>query len=346
MSKPKQSKNNKSYDDLTSSIKSGEIGNFYIFHGEERYLLDHCLKSLRFSLCPDGLNGFNYKYYNGKDLSFEEFGDAVNTFPAFAERTMIEIHDFDLFKNDDKKLFCEVFSDLPDYVCLVFVYSFIEYKPDGREKLTREILSCANVVDFNAQEQDKLVKWIKRHFSDAGKYIGTTDAEYLAEITGGFMTTLYGEIGKIAAYSTHETITRNDITAVVSPVLDTLVYNLTDAVISRENSRALRLLDELFQMREAPHKIIYSVSLKLRQLLAARICLENKLGKNLLMDTCGIRHEFQANSLLKTANKSTLSECRSAVLLCSEAAFELNSTAEPESGIIDLVLKLTQKIKH
>jgi len=291
-------------------------------------------------LCPEGLDSFNYKRYEGKGLSVEEIEDAVNTLPAFAERTMIEIHDFDIFKCDEKQRLLDMFSDLPDYTCLVFIYSTVEYKPDGRQKINKDILKYADVVDFVIQDQDKLVKWIRRHFLDAGKNISAGDAEYLAFITGGSMSTLNGEIEKTAAFSKQENITRADIDAVVTPILDTVAYKLTDALVSRDNKRALQVLDELFQMREAPHKLIYSVSLKMRQLLVARICIEKNLGSTALMDICGIRHEFQARTLISTANKTTLTDCRAAVLFCSETALELNSTTDPESRMVELVTKL------
>lgn len=313
----------------------------YIYHGEERYLLERSLSGLRAQLCPGGPDGFNYKRFDGKGLSIDELEDAVNTYPAFAERSFIEIHDFDIFKNDQKQHLCDIFADLPDYICIVFIYSIIEYKPDGRQKINKELLKNANVIEFTVQEQDKLIRWIKRHFKDAGKIISTGDAEYLAFITGGFMTVLNGEIEKTAAYAKHETVSRNDIDAVVTPVLDTVAYKLTDALVSRDDIRALSTLDELLQMREAPHKLMYSISMKMRQLLAARICVENNLGKNELMEMCGIRHEFQARSLLNTAGRTTLSYCRDSVLFCSAAALELNSTADPESRMIELVSKLT-----
>jgi DNA polymerase-3 subunit delta len=331
-----------SYDNLVSSIKSGQIGSLYLFYGEERYLLEHSLSRLRAELCPGGLDGFNYKRFDSKSFDIDEFDDAINTFPAFAERTMIEIHDFDIFKSDAKPRLCEIFSDLPDYVCIIFVYSTIEYKPDGRQKINKEILKFANTVDFVVQNQDKLVKWIKRHFQDAGKNINTANAEYLAFITGGFMATLNGEIEKTAAYSKQENITREDIDAVVTPVLDTVVYKLTDALVSRDSIRGLRIIDELFQMREAAHKLMYSISLKMRQLLAARICIESKIDKAVFMEMCGIRHDFQARTLLGTASKATLTKCRDAVLQCSKTALELNSTADPESRMVELVVMLLQ----
>ncbi|MCL2820509.1 MAG: DNA polymerase III subunit delta [Oscillospiraceae bacterium] len=340
MDKFKKTKNDSSYPDLISAIKAGSLDKLYIFHGEERYLLDRCLISIRELLCPGGLDSFNYKRFDEKNLPIDEFEDAVNTMPAFAEKTLIEIHDFDVFKNTSKERLCDFLSDLPDYVCVIFVYNTVEFKPDSRLKINKEILNFVTVVDFMTQEQDKLVNWIKRHFKDAGKNISTGDAEYLAFITGGLMTVLNGEIEKTAAYSKTETITKTDIDAVVTPVLDAVTYKLTDALINKENKKAVRILGELYQMREAPHKIMSAIAIKIRQLLAARICLDNKLGKTELMNMCNIRHEFQARNLMATAGKTTLADCRKAVLFCSETAMELNSTAEPEAGMTELIAKL------
>jgi len=337
---PQKSKDGNSYKSLAASLAVGQIGTFYILHGDERYLLERSLGEIRKHLCPDGLGGFNYKRFEGRSILTDDLEDAINTLPAFAERTLVEVHDFDIFKSENKNRICEILSDLPDYVCVVLIYDTVEYKPDGRMKLDKDILKRAEVVEFTVQEQNNLVKWIKRHFSDSRKLISTSDAEYLVLITGGYMSSLHGEIEKVAAYSQGDTVTRADIDAVVTPVLDTVAYKLTDALIRREHNAAMRILDELFQMRESPHKLIYSISLKMRQLLAARVCIDSNLGKNALIEMCGIRHEFQARILLDSARKTTVRNCREAVLLCAQTAFELNSAPEPEARMIELIAKL------
>lgn len=329
-----------SYTKLNESIKTGEVERLYIFHGSERYLLERGIVNLRSFICPDGTQSFNYRRFEGKSLSADEIEDAVNTLPMFAERTLIEIHDFDIFASVHREHMRDILSDLPDYVCLVFSYDTLEFKPDGRVKVNKEILGFACVLEFVVQDSQKLVKWIMRHFKDAGSEITSADAEYLAFITGGFMTTLHGEIEKVAAYSKSATVSRKDIDAVVTPSLDAVSYKLTDAIVAREHKQAAKLLDELFQMREAPHKLIYSISLKMRQLLAARVCLENKLSKREFMDMCSIRHEFQAGKLMSTAGKSNLEDIKKKVLACSETSLELNSTSEPESRMIELLTRL------
>ena len=336
----KNKKSSGSYTDFEASLKSGKIGNLYIFYGDERYLLERSLESLRAIICTDGLDSFNYKRFEGKTLSTEALEDAVNTLPAFADRTMIEIHDYDIFKGDQRVQLCELFSDLPEYVCIVFIYSTIEYKPDGRYKINKDILKYACAVEFVPPDQDRLIKWIQRHFHDAGKKISQSNAEHIAAITRGLMTTLNGEIEKAAAYAKTEYVTRKDIDTVVTPVLEAVAFNLSDALVSRDNAGALRLLDELFQMREEPHKLIYIISLKMRQILAARVFIEKNLGKSEFIRMCGLRHEYQAQILFNTARKTNLADCRDAVLLCSACALELNNAAEPESRLIELVTKL------
>ena len=358
-----------SYDRFSASLKAGEVGRLYIFHGEERYLLEHSLHELRRRLCPGGLDGFNYKRFDGKDLTVTALDEAIEASPVFADRTFIEIHDYDVFKgkkgaessddgsqtpakkkktapdkDDDKAKLAGILSNLPDYVCVAFLYDTLTYKPDGRLKIDKEILQNAEVVAFNTQEQSRLTKWITRHFEAAGKHISRADTEYLALITDGYMATLIGEIAKITAYSDSETVTRSDIDAVVTPVLSAIAYKLTDAIIARKYKTALSILDELYQMREPAHKILFSISLKMRQLLAARVCIDNKLSKKDFMEMCGIRYDFQATILLDTARRTTLDKCADAVMLCSHAAFDLNSSTEPESRLVELILQLAHKV--
>ena len=325
---------------LSESLSAGNIGKFYLFHGEERYLLRSSLEQLRKKLCPEGLDGFNYKRYDGKNLKIEELFDAINTLPASAERTLIEVHDFDVFKHDQKQKLADIFADLPSYVCIVLIYDTIEYSPDRRVKLNTQILSMAEVIEFVVQDQNKLVNWIKRHFIDAGKKISSADAEYLAFITGGYMNNLYGEIGKTAAYAKGESITRDDVDAVVTPVLDTVAYKLTDAISKRDHASAVKILDELIRMRESPHKLLFSISLKMRQILTARVCIDAGAGTAKLREICGINHEFAAKALMETARRLKLPVCRNAVLLCSETAFLLNSSSQPEARLTELIAKL------
>ena len=350
------------YKLIDAAIKNGKVGSLYIFHGEEHYLRDRYIESLRKHLCPNGLDGFNYKRFEGKTLTADLLEETIDTLPVFSDRTFIEIRDYQLFprkrdsdeppsektkKKDAKKTrrmdeppMQRILTSLPDYVCVLIIFDTIEYKPDTRTKYSKDILQHAQVIEFSVQDRGNLTKWLMNHYKTAGKKIGRAEAEHLIHITGGHMSTLKNEVEKTSAFSKDEFITRSDIDAVVIPELDAIVYQLSDAIIKREHIKAIRILDELLRMREAPQKLIFSISLKMRQLLAARACIESKLGKPDLMKMCAINYDFQAQMLLDTARKTTLHNCCRAVLDCAQAALDLNSAPDPEARMVELVARL------
>ena len=346
---------------IDSAINDNQLGNFYVFHGDEHYLRDRYIEKIRKFACPDGIDGFNYRRFEGANLTIPELSYAIDTLPVFSDKTLIEIHDFNIFQKsgssdegeEDTSVTTEsdtsktepillgILSNLPDYVCLLIIYNTIEFKPDKRKKVNKEILKNAQVIEFAVQNQSDLFKWVTKHYKHIGKRIGRPEVEYLVHITGGYMATLKNEIEKTAAHSKSDYITRADIDAVVVPVLDAIIYQLTDSIIKRENHKAMQIFDELLRMREIPQKLIFSISLKMRQLLAARICVETNPDKKYLMDICGIRYDFQAKMLMDTARKTSLDYCRQAVVDCADAAFDINCTSDPESRLLELVMKLT-----
>jgi DNA polymerase-3 subunit delta len=337
----KKKPENTEFETLKQAVKEGSLGKLYIFHGEERYLLENFVAQIRSRLVPDDFAEFNHRRFDGS-FPIDELFAATDTLPVFTERTLIEVHDYDIFKANDetKQRLIELFSDLPEYLCLIFIYDTVEYKPDNRQKLASALKTFGSVVEFSIQEQPKLIKWIKTHFKETGKDIDTPAAEYLAFITGGLMTSMNSEIEKVSAYAPGNLITREMIDAVVTPVLDAVTYKLTDCIAQKQFDEAASLLDELFSMREPPHKMIYSISLKMRQLLMARLCLNSGQGEKRLMDICGIRYDFQARSLMSSARQMTLEECRNAVLSCTETAYFMNTSGDPEALLIELLLRL------
>ena len=332
----KKDNSNTEYDALRADLSAKTPRRFYVFYGEERYLLERCAAELHKLVLPDESNeSFNYVRFPSMPEA-AALRDAVDTFPFFAERSLVEVMDCDL-RNLDALL--PLLRDLPEHACLVFICGG-DVKPDKRTNAVKELCKLALVVEFRLQEQSKLIPWIRRHFRDAGRQISASDAEYLAFLTDGLMANLVSEIGKVAAHTTNELITRDDIDALVTPTPEVELYKFTDAVVTRDFRSAANVLSTLFAMREAPHKISFALTSRLRVLLLARLYLDaGKSAPSELMRTTGIRYEFQARALLTAARRVSVSDCKTAISLCCATAFSLNDGAD-EDAIIDLLIRL------
>ena len=340
---------NSEYLALKKAISDKRLRKLYLFHGDERYLLEYYLGQIRKNLLAGGLEEFNYKRFDGRSLSLSLLAEAIDSLPVFAEQTLIEVHDFDVFKSSDetKSALLELLSDIPDYACVIFIYDTVALEGDFRLKLNAALKKIMTIVEFQVQDSSELANWIERRFKALGKRIDRQTSEYLAFITGGLMTALIGEIEKIGAYSNDTVITQEAIDAVTTPVLDAVSWKLTDALTRGSFDTSAKVLQELLDMREPPHKLIYAISIKMRQLLAAVVCMESRLGIRELMDICDIRYEFQAKSLFDCARKTQRSWCVSAVRMCAVTAYELNSGGRDGADqLTDLLLRLAVSKKQ
>ena len=323
---------NKGYQKLKSDLSAGNIGQVYIFYGEESYLREYYLGEIKKKLVPAGFEEFNYHRLSGKTLTMQELNEAVEAMPMMAERTLIVVTDCDLFKlpEEQRTALIALLNDFPPYCCLVFVYDLIEYKPSKTYKKLYEALDKnAQSVKFEAQERSDLINWIGRRFRALGKGIDAQTAEYLIFTCGALMTGLLPEIEKIGAYAKGKNITIDDINAVADPVLDAVVFDMTNAITKRDYGRASELLGQLLKKQEEPFVILAVISKELRRIYTARIALDNGRDKLWLMELWGMRSDYPARLLLEAARKTTDEWCSQSLLMCQR----LDQRMKSEKGI-------------
>ena len=268
----------------------------------------------------------------------------MDCLPMMAERTLVLVTDFDLFKagEKDREAYAKLFAQLPDYCCLVFLYDLLDYKGDARTKLAAALKQYGTVVNFPRQDQGDLVDWVRRRFKALGKDIDSRLALDLIFLCGDLMTNLIGEIEKIGAYSKQKHITKADIDAVATPQLDAVVFRMTDAIGEGKFDKAMSVLGELYQMQEPPIKIMWSLGRQMRQLYSARLALEQGRGSAYVASLWGIK-PYPADKLMTSAKRFSLKWCRRAVVRCGQTDLAMKSTGQDGQELLtSLLLELAQ----
>ena len=132
---------------LKADLKAGEPGRCYLFCGEEAYLRDYYLGRIKEALLPAGMEEFNLHELEGKTFTLHALEEALDCLPMMSRRTLVLVSDLDLFKSEELRSgLAALLPQLPDYVCLIFLYDLIEYKPDARTKLAAALREHATVV--------------------------------------------------------------------------------------------------------------------------------------------------------------------------------------------------------
>ena len=138
--------------------------------------------------------------------------------------------------------------------------------------------------------------------------------------------------------------TRQDIDAVAIPVIDAVVFQMTDAIAAGNFDKAAEVLGELLHMQEAPIKLLAVLGKQLRQLYTARLAIEHRKGVPYLMELWGMRSAYPAERLMQSARRFSLPWCRRAVLRCGQTDLAMKSTgADGEELLIGLLMELAVK---
>ena len=331
---------NTAFQQLKAAIKASQPENLYIFHGEEIFLLRHYLEQLKKLLLDELTESFNFHRLTNETFDLQSFADAVENLPMMAEHTFVQVDDVDLFKmsESDREKIIDVISDVPEYCTVVFVYETVQWKPDKRlKKLWDAIENNASIVEFAKQEQKDLIAWIGRHFAARKKRISNDLCAYLIDITGGTMTALSSEISKICAYSGADEIHRTDIDAVTEPVLDAVVFQMTDLLGQGRFPQALQKLQQLLKMQQDPIAILGAVGTQFRRIAAARILLDHGGNISELMKLCGMT-EYPARKTMETARSFSAEFCKKAMELILETDYKMKTSYDDNERLLELLI--------
>lgn len=327
---------------LRRRLRADGPARVYFLYGEEDYLREAFFEEIK-KLCVDGESDFNHRRLSGEGLSMTELSEAVNALPFFAERTLVEVRSFELnrFRDSQSAELVAILSDIPDYCTLVLIPP-TEYEPDGRLASFKAVKKYGEAINFTRQSGSTLINWIQRRFAAMEKSISRGDAEYLAFISSSLMNRMIPEIEKIGNYAQGSVVTREDIDAVAHHLPEARVFEMTEKLASRDFDGAVGILSELMQMKdEPPIKTLAVVGKQMRNLYAARVALDRKLGKSYVSETCGVKFDFVAERLMNSARGFTEVQLSHAVRLCAETDYRMK-TGGGDNG--ELLCELIMRI--
>ncbi len=333
---------------LKRVIRGGNPENLYIFHGEEVFLLHHYLEQLKKAVLDEMTESFNFHRFTGENFEPLAFAEAVENLPMMAQRTLVQVDEVDLFRmpEESRSRLADVLCDIPEYCTVVFTYETTAWKPDKRQKRLWEAVSAGQIVEFAKQSQRDLISWVSRHFAACGKQIAPELCAYLIEITDGTMTSLSGEIRKIAAYSGADTIRKSDIDAVTEPVLDAVVFRMTDQLAAGAYDAALQTLEKLLKMQQEPIAILGAVGGHFRRLSAARTLLDNGKGVQELRELYSLT-EYPARKAMDAARRFQPAFCAKAAALILETDYRMKTSFDDPQRLLEiLLLRLAQEAKN
>jgi DNA polymerase-3 subunit delta len=187
-------------------------------------------------------------------------------------------------------------EQMPETTVLVLVDGEVK----GQNPLLKKLSSLAEVKTFPLLRGRDLKAWIQKRVKGEGGSITPQALNLLAELIGGDLWAMEGEIQKLLLYSQERPIGEDDVRQLVSCVQEASIFALVDAVAEGRTELAQRILHRLYLDGMAPIYILVMITRQFR-LIAQAGDLEKGLSRLQIQDRLGLKSSYSLDKTLGQA---------------------------------------------
>ena len=311
------------YDEFVKYLKQDKMDkNLLLLYGEEVFLKEHSKTELLKKIMPAQMPEFNVFEFEGRKYDLNAVDEAIEALPVMSDTKLLLFHNSNIFTitgkdtatKEYKEFWDKRLKDIPEDVYIVFD----EDKVDKRSGLYKRLLKLNAYAEFSYLSENKMINWTIGLFKTLGKVISPHDAKYLIEITGEGMMAVKQEAEKIAAFTQGEfQVTRSDINAVVVPVIENKVFDMVDAILSRDAFTALSKLNDLCVLKEDETRILGAISSSVDKILTVKLMADSRLDRTQIASKSKIP-PFLVSKYLTLSAKYTRENLERLLTMCIE----------------------------
>lgn len=293
--------------ELKKQINNKDFQNVYLIYGEEKMFVKSDTDYLVTKLMGKEPPEFNYHNFS-KDYNMDEIAVAVQVAPFMSEYNCVKVADFDATGCGKSQLeqFIEIIKNIPDTTVLIITMPTLEQdmkKLGDFSKIVTLVKKIGVVCVINRETDISLARQIIKWADSRDIKIEQADAFKLQEYVGDDLNSIKNELDKLCNYvGDGNQITGAHIDFLVSKRLEANIFNLTDAIVAGDGTKAFNILDVLFYQKEDANDIINVISMAYIDFYRARIGQECGVPMSEIAQEFGYgKREF----VLKKASQKT-----------------------------------------
>lgn len=298
---------------LLNDLKSGDLKQVYLLYGEEAYLRLQYRDKLKKALVPPD-DTMNYHYFEGKNINPLELIDLAETMPFFADRRVIFVENSGFFKKSADQL-----ADYLKEPAPTAAFVFVETEVDKRSRMFKAVKDTGRAVEFGAQNEATLKKWILVMLKKEGKRISEPTLNYFLQKTGTDMENIRRELEKVFCYTLErDVITESDIDAVCIRQVNNQIFDMVEAIALRRQKQALKLYYDLLSLKEPPMRILFLIGRQFNLLMQVKELKKKGYDDKRIGEKTGL-HGFIVKKYVSQASRFSMKELKEALTACVEA---------------------------
>jgi DNA polymerase-3 subunit delta len=280
-------------DRFVADVSQRKLRAAYVLVGDEAFFRDRCRAALIQHLVPLELRDFSLHDLDLSDTSVREALDLART-PSLMAPFQV------LFIRGVKSLYGrgshqEEFDAIAEYcrnpnpdAVLIFVADHIGIPSDVRrmdmqdkdryERIRETLGDCCAIVELARVEESDGVRWVVEHAAKQDVKVDPDAARELVDALGADMMMVSNELEKLILFvGEKKRIGIGDVETMVLAAKQRSLYELTDAISSKDRVRALSVLDALLASEEGEEAAIGHVFMLAKTFRQMLVILEKNV---------------------------------------------------------------------
>lgn len=212
----------------------------YWLEGAESFYIDEAINYAENQILTEAEAGFNLTVFYGKDADWTQIVNACRRYPMFAERQVVLIKEAQQMLSYDK---LEGYIENPS-AHTVLVAGMKDKTLHASSRLAKLLKQSDQLFSFKKMKENELAPWLNMHLQEKGFTIASKASQLLIDHIGNDLNRLHNELNKVLINVSQErkNITEDDIEKYVGISKEYNLFELQDALIHRNLSKALRII--------------------------------------------------------------------------------------------------------
>ncbi|MBU1142166.1 MAG: DNA polymerase III subunit delta [Firmicutes bacterium] len=294
----------------------------YLFHSTNDFLLNHTIeeKIKEFNVDP-----FNIIKYDLLENSSDDILEDLQTVSFFAEKKVIVIRNIDELEKEDEfviKNWVTYFEKPnPDVILIIAMQELL---PET-SLLGGALFKFAFIEKVKDMEKKDYPDFIKNMFKKYQYQITDDAVEALLERTNLDFNLINQEAEKLMlfAYETKE-INEKAVILLVSRNLEENIFELTNALLSKNQTKTIEIFYDLVARNEDPLRILNNIVGKVRELMHTKLLLDKGYRQDQIAEHFHIK-SGRAYYLVKNAQGVNFAQLENHIKKLSKLDYEIKS---------------------
>jgi DNA polymerase-3 subunit delta len=285
----------------------------YILHGQDDFSLSQAVRKIKADLGDRETVAANTTDLDGKRLTLGELRSKCDTVPFLCSHRLVMVGGllgrFEAKQAKSRSGKGKSGNGLGEWEALD---SYIEQMPEttvlmlvdgevkGTNPLLKKISSLAEVRSFPLLRGKDLKAWIRQRVKAEGGTVTPEAVNLLAELIGGDLWVVEGEIQKLLIHNQDRPISEDDVRQLVSCIEEANIFALVDAVAEGQTELAQRLLHRLYDEGVPPTYVLTMITRQFRLIAQARDLAEG-LSRPQIQDRLGLKSSYALEKTLSQA---------------------------------------------